>query len=277
MRLPAVWQVRDGLTGALLREGKESQAVWCLAFSPSGWLLAVASDNGVRVYDTASWQQVARFDGHEGTVRNLFFGPDDATLVSVSPEDGTALVWSLKPPPSRQPPDPAKLWAGLSGDGPAIRRAVWAAAQHPDAAIQLFRAKWPIPKEQLDPQFVAKLISELDNPTYAKREAAAAELTKLGRRAEDALRKASAEPPSIEVKQRADKLLARWGLPAKAEYSAEEARELRAVWALELAGTAEAQKLLAEWATAKVGNRLCGEAAAALKRMEAKVKGWQLP
>jgi hypothetical protein len=275
--LPAFWQVRDGITGEVLKEVKESQRIAGVAFSPSGWLFAVASDNSVRVYDTASWQQVARFDGHEGTVHSVFFGPDDATLVSVSSDDGTALVWSLKPPVSRQPPDQAKLWAALAGDGPAIRWAVWAAAQHPEAAIRLFRAQWPIPKEQLDPQIVAKLVTDLDSPVYAKREAATAELIKLGRRAEDALRKVSTAPQSLEVKKRADKLLSRWGIPAKGEYSAEEARELRAVWALELAGTIEAQQLLADWATAKVGNRLCGEAAAAMKRIEAKAKGGRLP
>jgi hypothetical protein len=45
---------------------------------------------------------------------------------------------------------------------------------------------------------------------------------------------------------------------------------VRAVWALELAGTAEAKKLLAAWAAAQVGNRLCEEAAAALKRLRKK-------
>ena len=47
-----------------------------------------------------------------------------------------------------------------------------------------------------------------------------------------------------------------------------DARERRAVWALELAGTPEARALLVEWSEAKVGNRLCVEAAAALKRLQ---------
>jgi len=36
----------------------------------------------VRVYDTARWEEVARFEGHDGTVGAAFFGPDDATLIS---------------------------------------------------------------------------------------------------------------------------------------------------------------------------------------------------
>jgi hypothetical protein len=51
-----------------------------------------------------------------------------------------------------------------------------------------------------------------------------------------------------------------------AEYPTEEARESRAVWALELAGTPEAKKMLEAWATVKVGNRLCEESVAAIKR-----------
>src|SRR5205823_12350895 len=117
--------------------------VWSAAFSPSGWLLAVSGDNAVRVYDTTSWQEVARFDGHEGTVRTVFFGPDDATLVSASAEDGTALVWSLRAD-GRAAPDPERLWADLAGDGPAVRQAVWTAARHPDVAAKLFRQKWPL-------------------------------------------------------------------------------------------------------------------------------------
>jgi hypothetical protein len=220
----------------------------------------------VRVYDTASWQEVARFDGHDGTVSSVFFGRDDATLISASGEDGTVLVWSLKPPRGESP-DPAKLWADLAGNGPAVRQAVWAAAQHPEVAIHLFRQKWPVPQKPVDVQRVRKLIAELDNTKFTERETAQAELAKLGRHVEPELRKALAETKSLEVKRRAEALLDRWSPPATAEYSPEDAREMRAVWALELAGTPDAKQLLAAWAKAKVGNRLCEEAAAAVKRL----------
>jgi RNA polymerase sigma factor (sigma-70 family) len=263
--LYGVWRVRAG-DGAVLKEFKGFQHVWCVAFSPSGWLLAVAGDNAVGVYDTASWQEVARFDGHDGTVRTVFFGPDDGTLISASAEDGTALVWSLKPPAGREPPDPDRLWADLTGDGPAVRRAVWAAARHPEASVPLFRRRWPIPEHLVDAVRIRKLIGRLDSETFAEREAAEAELVKLGPQTEAELRKALAESTSAEVKRRAKRVLDRWAPPATAENTAEEARELRAVWALELAGTAEAKELLEAWARAKVGARLCEEAAAALKR-----------
>jgi RNA polymerase sigma factor (sigma-70 family) len=265
--LDGAWRLRDAATGAVLKEIKGWQCVWSVAFSPSGWLLAVAGDKSVRVYDTASWQEIARFDGHEGTVRTVFFGRDDATLISASSEDGTALVWSLKQPADREPPDPDKLWVDLAGDGPAVRRAVWAAAQHPDTAIKLFRQKWPIPQHPVEVEHIRKLVGKLDNAAFAEREAAEAELMKLGRQAEPELRKTLTESTSLEVKQRVKRIVDRWSI-ATAVYPAEEARELRAVWALELAGTAEAKKLLEAWATARVGNRLCEEASAALTRLQ---------
>ena len=90
--------MRDGATGTVLNKFEESDDVRSARFSPSGWLLAVATGKTVRVYDAHSWQEITRLDGHEGTVHDVFFGPDDTTLISTSSEDGTALVWSLKPP-----------------------------------------------------------------------------------------------------------------------------------------------------------------------------------
>jgi WD40 repeat protein len=264
--LDGAWRLRDGENGRVLKETKAFKYAWCAAFSPSGWLLAVVGDNSVRVYDTATWQEVARFEGHEGTVHDVFFA-NDSTLVSASPEDATALVWSLKPSVGREPPDLAKLWADLAGDGPAIRRAVWASAQHPDVAVKLFREKWPISDKPLDADNVRKLLDKLDSGEFDVREAAEAELSKLGRQVEDELRRAVAETKSAEVKERAGRVLAKLATMDTAEYSAEEARELRAVWALELAGNPEAKKLLEAWSKAKVGNRLSEASAAALKRM----------
>jgi RNA polymerase sigma factor (sigma-70 family) len=266
--LEGTWKVRDAATAALpLKEVKAFQHAWCLAVSPTGWLLAVAGDNAVRVYDTATWQEVARFDGHNGTVRNVFFGPDDWTLVSASAEDGTALVWSLKTKAGVEAPQPAKLWADLAGSGPAVLRAVCAAAQHPEVAVPMFRAKWPVPQGPADVRHIRKLIRELEAEAFADRESAEAELSKTGRPAEPELQKALSSTTSAEVKRRLQRILDTWAPPAGAEYPAAEARELRAVWALELAGTPEAKQLLEAWASAKVGSRLCEQAAAALKRL----------
>jgi hypothetical protein len=178
----------------------------------------------------------------------------------------------LKPAAAGEPPDPDKLWTDLAADGPAVRRAVWAAAGHPDVAVKLFRTQWPVPEHPVDADQVRTLIDKLDGASYADREAAQAELAKLGRQAEPELRKALAGTPSPEVKRRAGRILDRWAPHATAEYSTVEARELRAVWALELAGTPEAKALLQAWTGAKVGDRLCEEADAAVKRLEGRAR-----
>jgi hypothetical protein len=261
------WRVRDAATGSVLKEMSGCRHFWSVAFSPTGWLLAVAGDNSVRVYDTASWQEIVRCDGHDSTVSNVFFGPDEGTLVSLSAEDGTALVWSLKPSSDRDRPDAARLWADLAGSGPTAFRAVWAAARHPDVAVRLFREKWPVREHPEDVQRLRGLIADLDSATFSKREKAAAQLRQLGWRAEPELRRA-VKTSSPEVGRRIEALLARLAPPAAAEASPEDAREMRAVWALELAGTPDARRLLAGWASAHVGRRLAVEAAAALKRQE---------
>src|SRR5207244_4336681 len=101
-----------------------------------------------------------------------------------------------------------------------------------------------------------------------RRELASAGLKKLGRRAEVALRRTLAQTASAEAKRRIEAILSQWVTSIGPEYPAEDARELRAVWALELAGTVNARTLLADWAAANVGNRLSGEAAQALKRLQ---------
>ena len=69
-----------------------------------------------------------------------------------------------------------------------------------------------------------------------------------------------------EAKLRLERILDKLSFGETAECPPEVARELRAVWALELVGTPEAKKLLEAWAAAKVGNRLCEESASAIKR-----------
>jgi RNA polymerase sigma factor (sigma-70 family) len=261
------WFVRNGKTGAVLKEKTGFKYVWDVTFSPSGWLLAVAGDNSVAVYDTASWQELVRFGGHEGTVKRTFFGSNEATLLSASPEDGTALVWSIRSSNADRPPDPAKLWSDLCGDGPAIRRGVWAAAQYPDIAIRLFREKWPPAKQPIDLEHIRRLITDLDDRRFSQRESATTQLQKVGRAAQDELQKELARGPSPEAKQRIESILTRLALPVTAEHSTDDARELRAVWALELSGTAAAERLLSEWAEAGTGKLLWAEAEHSLARL----------
>jgi hypothetical protein len=144
-------------------------------------------------------------------------------------------------------------------------------------AVALFRKQWPIPERPADAGRLRQLIAALDGETFAAREAAEAELAKIGRPAEAELRKALARTTSPEVKRRAQRLLDRWAPPGAAEYPPDQARELRAVWALELARSPGATRLLEAWATAKVGDRLGEAAASALGRLRASPAEGKVP
>ena len=68
-------------------------------FRPDGSLIAVAADDGIRIYDNNNGSQeshtseeVAFLGGHNGIVLNIKWSADGSKLVSAS-EDGTARVW----------------------------------------------------------------------------------------------------------------------------------------------------------------------------------------
>ena len=97
----------------------------------------------------------------------------------------------------------------------------------------------------------------------AAREAGTTELRKLGRLVETDLRAARDRATDAEVRTRLDGLLAE----LTRERSWDEVVRARAVAAMELAGTVEARKLLAEWAGGAPAARLTVDAKAAFDRL----------
>src|SRR5262249_29886332 len=92
-----------------------------------------------------------------------------------------------------------------------------------------------------------------------------AELERLGELAEPALRKTLAAQPSLELRQRIERLLERlvtWQPP-----SADLVRAIRSVDVLERIGTSEAKQLLEQLAHGAASAQLTTEAQASLNRM----------
>src|SRR5262249_25734834 len=110
-----------------------------------------------------------------------------------------------------------------------------------------------------------QLIQELDSKTFTARQKAVDELEKLGALAEHFLRTAQTEKPSLEVGRRLEQILDRLRGPVTAP---ERLRELRAVEALELIGSAEAQKVLEKLAGGAAEAALTQDARAALDRLK---------
>jgi hypothetical protein len=113
------------------------------------------------------------------------------------------------------------------------------------------RPRGEVPRERLE-----GLIADLDAPSFKKREQATRELQALGPLAENAVRAALGKRPSLEMRQRLERVQAGLG----GTLDTETLRSLRAVEVLEVIGTAAARRLLGRLAE---GTALAPETVAA--------------
>jgi hypothetical protein len=252
-----------------------------VAFSPDGRLLA--ADDGhaqvsrltqpefgtaVSLLDTASGERRRTLKADGGVVRCVAFSRD-GRLLAVGGEDRTVLIWDVAREPAKPQPEAndAALrgwWEDLAGaDAAAAYRAVAELAARPAQAAKLLGGRLR-PAVAAPAGRVARLIEDLNSPRFATRQAATAELEKLADLAVPALKAALDAGPPLEVRRRIDTLLE--GAEGAAP-TAERLRELRAVWALERAASAEARAVLREWAGGAEGARLTRAARAALGRL----------
>jgi WD40 repeat protein len=91
------------------RLGRHDDAIWDLAFSPTGqWLASASHDRIVRLWGLYSGRRHALY-GHTQSVGTIAFSPDGALLASGS-DDQTIRVWSLD---DASPLDAAQLRARI--------------------------------------------------------------------------------------------------------------------------------------------------------------------
>jgi WD40 repeat protein len=240
-----------------------------LAFSPDGRTLAYSGtyDATIRFLEVASGKERRRLAGLQGKATALSFSASGARLLSGC-ADTTALIWDLGLRPAPRPAtaeELTKLWADLAdADAARAYRAIRKLASSPSSAI-LFMRKHLSAAAAVDAKRLARLIADLDSDDFAIRQKSTEEMEKLGQQAAPFFRKALDGKPSLEVRRRLENLLDQ-AQRAWWDVSGERLRSLRAIEALELAGTKQAQELLKTLATGAEGARLTEESRAALKR-----------
>src|SRR5262249_25711472 len=120
------------------------------------------------------------------------------------------------------------------------------------------------PAPRVDPDRLARLVRDLNSRRFTERERAAEELRQMGASAAPGLRRALEGRPPLEVRLRLGRLLGDLEAPVP---RAPVLQTLRAVEALEYAGTDEARRLLRDLAGGAPEAWLTQEAKAALQHL----------
>ncbi|MGO8928057.1 MAG: protein kinase domain-containing protein [Limisphaerales bacterium] len=102
--------VFDLLGGKELWRTSASRAMFPVAFSPDGRILAVGSSlpEPVLLYDAISGRELARLDGPRGSQTSLLFGPEAHWLAAVC-DDRNIYLWDVTDPAHVPPP---RTWRG---------------------------------------------------------------------------------------------------------------------------------------------------------------------
>jgi hypothetical protein len=108
------------------------------------------------------------------------------------------------------------------------------------------------------------LIANLDSDRFAVRAKAAEELERMGRVPEEALRAVLTKKPSLEVRQRVERILS--GIDDRGSLTPDELLHIRALEALECMDVPEAGKTLRDLADGEAKDPQVREAAAAYQR-----------
>jgi dipeptidyl aminopeptidase/acylaminoacyl peptidase len=261
--LVAVAAGDEGLSLVEARSGAEvrrceavGRRVWCAAFAPDGWELAVGADgsNDVQLWEVTTGRLRRTLTGHKAPVKALAFAPD-GRLASAG--KGTVLIWGLPPPPPAEPLTRealAAVWHDLADvDAARAWRATERLRADPERAVTALGERLR-PAVAADTPRIARLVADLGSADFKTREKARAALRERGDDAFEPLwRAAAGGTADLEARRRAAELYAE---VRRRPVEAGERRALRAVEALERIGSPAAREMLRRLAGGADGARL---------------------
>jgi hypothetical protein len=174
---------------------------------------------------------------------------------------------------SGPPGDLKRWWADLgSADGAKAYQALGQLITASGESVP-FLDEHLRPVEAVSRGKISQLVAGLGSERYAEREKAQQGLEKLQDLAEEELSKALAAGPTLEVRQRIERLLEKSDLLK----SPERLRSLRAIEVLEHIGTPEARRVLQKLAKGAPEARQTREARASLERLAKGAKSASSP
>lgn len=243
-------------------------------FAIDGHTLAYGVDTRLMFLESATGQDRLELR-REVEVTALSFAPHGCRIACAEGKDGAVYLWNLEDLVGVPRPDGklstdqlATCWRRLGRDAATAYRATWQLSFSPDQAIP-FLLEQTLDKNRIDPKMMDALLADLDGPTFAGRQRAAAKLQVLGPAALAALRRALAAQPSLEMTRRAERLV----VLLEEELTFEAARGMRVVETLERIGGPPAQAALAQLARGPLLSgpdveEAAGHALARLRRRE---------
>lgn len=271
-----VWHLRQNGRHQLL--SGHTGPVQTLAFSPDARHLATASwDNTVRLWETASGQQLAVLPGHADHVCAVTISEDGRRLASgaAGEKDSSVLLWDVPAllfvPKQKlaqlSAAEQEELIRQLAAEDPrAAYAVVGSLIAAPEVAVPLLARQISGGHGQVDAE-IRQLIRQLDDEDFKVREAAHQRLVVLRTEADALLREALRNSPSPEVKHRVEQILKK-PLGTVTQQTEEQRRLMRrAVLVLEQIGNAAAQAQLTAIAAGPADQQHVQDAAAALKRL----------
>jgi WD40 repeat protein len=254
-----IWDTATGKFLAWIPSQGQGDVIWGIEFSRDGRHIVTASTTGpVRVWELDTMTEVFRRTDGPSIALRVSLSADGRTVLAA--QQRAPILWSLAAEPTG---DRDRQWTDLLTDPVTAYRAQWGLAGS-DGLAGFLRAKFGDKVPESDAERIKRLIAELDASSFRTRETAQAELVRLGRLAEPAVRTALAGSPPAEQRQRLEVLAARY----KDALPPDELRLRRAMQALRWCGDAEAKKLLAEWSSGMAGAPLTVEARAAVGAMD---------
>jgi hypothetical protein len=162
----------------------------------------------------------------------------------------------------------AKLWTELGAANAEVAyRALWRLSAGGSDVTTFLDEK--LRSSSASEREVRRLIAELDADEFSVREAATRKLSDIGMRAQPLLQETWEHPPSAEVQQRVERLLAKLQGPGPGR-APERVHCLRAVQVLEYGGLPKARPILQALAEHEPASPYGVAARAALKRLSKK-------